>query len=238
MRARHIFASVLTVILTTGLSYADEIRMDRQISVTGEAQIAVTPTLATITLGVTEEANEAALAMSAVSTKMVAVVDELRAAGIAAEDMQTRQISLNPVWSQDRSYENGRRKITGFSASNTLALRIHDLERLGEVLDQVLKVGANDFRGLSFGVADPAQVQDQIRGAAVKDALRKATQLAEAAGVTLGPVRSIHDRDAGGGQPMMAMEMARSAPMPIEAGELTFGHSVSVVYEIAPSEGD
>ncbi|MFV1498487.1 SIMPL domain-containing protein [Phaeobacter sp. JH20_02] len=238
MKATHILASALAVVLATGLASADETRIDRQIAVTGDARIAVTPTLATITLGVTEEADEAALAMSAVSTKMVEVVDELRAAGIAAEDMQTQQISLNPVWSQDRSYDDGRRKITGFSASNTLALRIRDLDRLGEVLDQVLRVGANDFRGLSFGVADPAKVQDQIRGAAVKDALRKATQLAEAAGVELGPVRSIHDRETGGGQPMMAMEMARSAPMPIEAGELSFSHSVSVVYDITSTDAD
>ncbi|MFS4582433.1 SIMPL domain-containing protein [Phaeobacter sp. C3_T13_0] len=232
MKARHIAASALAILMASSLVHAEEARVDRQISVTGEARIAVTPTLATITLGVTEESDEAALAMSAVSTKMVAVVDQLRSAGIAAEDMQTQQISLNPVWSQDRNHENGRRKITGFIASNTLSLRIRDLDRLGEVLDQVLTVGANDFRGLSFGVTDSAMVQDQIRGAAVKDALRKATQLAEAAGVELGAVRSIHDRDSGGGQPMMAMEMARSAPMPIEAGELTFGHSVSVVYDI------
>jgi hypothetical protein len=239
MKAKHFLAAVMAMAVSAGVARADDARIDRQISVSGQAQISVAPTLATIVLGVSEEAEEASLAMRAVSTKMVEVIDALRAAGIAAEDMQTQQVSLNPVWSQSRNYEDGRSRITGFAASNTLSLRIRDLDRVGEVLDQVLKVGANEFRGLSFGVDNPSEVQDQIRGAAVKDARRKAEQLAEAAGVVLGPVRVISDRDGGGGYPKMAMEMARAdVAMPIEAGELSFSHSVSVVYDIVLPDAD
>jgi len=211
----------------------------RQITVNGESRLQVAPELATITLGVTEEAEEAAIAMAAVSDSMRAVIARLKDAGIAPEDMQTRQISMHPVWSQNRSYDSGgRREITGFQASNTLMMRVRDLERLGPVLDAVLTVGANQFQGLSFGVEDPAAIQDRIRGAAVKDAIRKAQQLAEAAGMELGPVRSISEHGGGGGRPMMAMEMARSDAMPIEAGELSFSHSVSVVFDMNVPGGE
>ncbi|MEX0302254.1 MAG: SIMPL domain-containing protein, partial [Leisingera sp.] len=208
-------------------------------TVSGESMLQVAPELATITLGVTEEAEEAAVAMSAVSDSMRAVIARLKEAGIAAEDMQTKRIAMHPVWSQDRSYDSGgRREITGFQASNSLMVRVRDLERLGPVLDTVLTAGANQFQGLSFGVEDPSAVTDQIRGAAVKDAIRKAQQLAEAAGMELGPVRSISEHGNGGGRPMMAMEMARSDAMPIEAGELTFTHNVSVVFDMSVPGGE
>ncbi|WP_264212944.1 SIMPL domain-containing protein [Leisingera thetidis] len=234
MKARKLLAAALMLSMSAGALSAGEAAALRQITVNGESTLQVAPELATITLGVTEEAEQAAAAMSAVSEAMNAVIARLKEAGIAAEDMQTSQISMHPVWSQDRSGSNGgRREITGFQGSNTLMVRVRDLAQLGPVLDGVLTAGANQFQGLSFGVSDPAAMQDQIRGEAVKDAIRKAEQLAEAAGMELGPVRSISEHGGGGPRPMMAMEMARSDAMPVEAGELTFTHSVSVVFDMA-----
>lgn len=240
MKAKTLLAAALMLSMSAGSLAAAEGASPRQITVTGESTLNVAPELATITLGVTEEAEEAAMAMQAVSDAMNAVIAELKAAGIAAADLQTRQISMHPVWSQDRSYDSGgTRKITGFQASNTLMLRVRDLDRLGPVMDAVLAAGANNFQGLSFGVEDPEAVADRIRGEAVKDAVRKAAQLAEAAGMELGPVRSISEHGGGGGpRPMMAMEMARSDAMPVEAGELSFSHNVLVVFDMSVPQGD
>lgn len=239
MKAKKLLAAALMLSMSAGALAASEAAAPRQITVSGESTLQVAPELAAITLGVTEEAEEAAAAMAAVSEAMGAVIARLKDAGIAAEDMQTQQIAMHPVWSQDRSYDNGgRREITGFEASNTLMVRVRDLDRLGPVLDTVLTAGANRFQGLSFGVEDPAAVTDRIRGEAVKDAMRKAQQLAEAAGMELGPVRTITENGGGGGpQPMMAMDMARSEAMPVEAGELTFTHNVSVVFDMAEPGG-
>ncbi|OBY24486.1 SIMPL domain-containing protein [Leisingera sp. JC1] len=238
MKAKKLLAAALMLSVSAGALAANETVPPRQITVNGESTLQVPPELATITLGVTEEAEEAAAAMAAVSEAMRAVITRLKESGIAAEDLQTQQISMRPVWSQDRSYDSGgQREITGFEASNTLMVRVRDLDGLGPVLDKVLAAGANRFQGLSFGVSDPAAVIDQIRGEAVKDAIRKAQQLADAAGMDLGPVRSISEH-GGGGRPMMAMEMARSDAMPIEAGELTFTHNVSVVFDLAVPGSD
>ncbi|NSY37666.1 SIMPL domain-containing protein [Leisingera sp. ANG59] len=239
MKAKKLLAAALMLSMSTGALAASETVPPRQITVIGESTLNVSPELAMITLGVTEEAEEAAAAMAAVSEAMAAVITRLKEAGIAAEDLQTQQISMRPVWSQDRSYDSGgRREITGFEASNTLMVRVRDLDGLGPVLDKVLAAGANRFQGLSFGVSDPAAVIDRIRGEAVKDAIQKAQQLADAAGMELGPVRTITEHGGGGGRPMMAMEMARSDAMPIEAGELSFTHNVSVVFDMAVPGGE
>lgn len=240
MKAKKLLAAALMLSMSAGALAASEAAAPRQITVTGESTLQVAPELATITLGVTEEAGEAAAAMATVSDAMTAVIARLKDAGIAAEDMQTQQISMHPVWSQDRSYDSGgRREITGFEASNTLMVRVRDLDGLGPVLDKVLAAGANRFQGLNFGVEDPSAVTGRIRGEAVKDAIRKAQQLAEAAGMELGPVRSISEHGGGGGpRPMMAMDMARQESMPIEAGELTFTHNVSVVFDMSVPGGE
>lgn len=240
MKARKLLAAALMLSMSAGAAAASEAAALRQITVNGESTLQVAPELATITLGVTEEAEEAAAAMAAVSEAMGGVIARLKESGIAGADMQTRQIAMHPVWSQDRSYDSGgRREITGFQASNTLMVRVRDLDRLGPVLDTVLTAGANQFQGLTFGVEDPSAVTDRIRGEAVKDAIRKAQQLAEAAGMELGPVRTITEHGSGGGpRPMMAMDMARSESMPVEAGELTFTHNVSVVFDMAVPGGE
>ena len=237
MKCNRFVVSTLMLVLSGGFGLATDLPAQRQIAVTGEAQIQVPPSLAMITLGVTDEADQAVDAMRTVSKSMVAVIDRLHRAGLDPDDMQTQQISVSPNWSRAGSLSSSNeRKITSFTASNTLQVRVRDLDSLGEILDQVLQAGANEFRGLQFGVADPAEVQNQIRGTAVKDAIRKAEQLAQAAEVTLGLVLSITDHGGGGGGRPMAMEMARSSAMPVEAGQLSFSHSVSVVFAIEPTE--
>lgn len=234
MKTKKVLLAAVALALTIGHPVMAQSPNDRQIVVTGEGMVSATPDMAVVTLGVTKEAREASAAMEAVSEDMTQVIDALRGAGVAAEDMQTRQISLHPLWSNGGTYDSGAgRKITGFSASNTLSLRVRDLDQLGPVLDQVLRAGANQFQGLRFDVADKAGLKDAMRQAAVRDAMHKAALLAEAAGMELGPVSKITDHHQGAGQPMMAMEMARSGAMPIEAGELSFSHSVEVIFDLA-----
>ena len=224
--------AMVASLATTGL-LAEAVEPRREVTVTGEGQLDLAPDQAVITLGVTHHDPEAANAMRAVSADMTEVVAQLRALGIEGRDLQTRQISLHPVWSTKGSYDGGDgRRITGFQASNTLMLRLGDLDQLGQVLDQVLQSGANQFQGLRFSISDPEAVETELRTAAMEDAFAKASQLAQAAGMALGPVRLITDHGQGGGRPVMAMEMARSTAMPIEAGELSYSYSVQVVFDL------
>ena len=76
-------------------------------------------------------------------------------------------------------------------------------------------------------------MQDQARIEAVKDAIAKATLLTKAADVTLGDVVSISEASSGRARPAMMgdMAMARSA-VPVAAGEVSVGMSVTMVFEI------
>ena len=60
-----------------------------QISVTGSGTITTTPDMAYMTLGVVQEAQTAAAALDAMSAAMDGVLAQLRAADIAATQIQT-----------------------------------------------------------------------------------------------------------------------------------------------------
>lgn len=231
-------AFLITIILTaafvavTSAAAAEE---PRTISVTGEGRAETAPDMATIRLGVTNEAKEARAAMAATSQAVGQILDRLTAMGVAERDVQTQRLTLNPVWSQYRT-DTGEpeNRITGFAASNIVMVRVRDLPSLGGVLDAVIADGANEFNGLQFSVQDPDPLVEQARRDAVADAMAKAETLAQAAGITLGPVQSIAEH-GGRPQPMM-MEMAAarsSADMPVASGEVALEASVSMVFAIA-----
>lgn len=204
------------------------------ITVTGEGAAAVAPDMATIRLGVTTEAKSAAAALSANSAAMAEVLGFLAAEGIEGRDIQTSGLSLTP---RQDDYRSGSAEpaVVGFVARNSVAVRVRDLGKLGGLLDRVVAEGANRFDGLEFGLSDPAEAVADARRKAVADARTRAETFAGAAGLALGPIRTITDQ-SGGVQPMdMRMMMAEAAPgVPIAAGEVTLRASVTVTWALAP----
>ena len=93
--------------------------------------------------------------------------------------------------------------------------------------------GANTLNGISFGLADPVPSTDEARKAAVVDARHKAELYAAAAGVKVGKVVSINE-NGGYAPPMMRAEAmaGKSDAVPVQAGELSIGASVTVTFEL------
>lgn len=229
-----VFLIAALMVTATTLVRAEE--QPRTIQVTGQAQVYAVPDQAMINLGVTNEATTAAEAMTATSQALAEVIARLKAQGIEGRDIQTQQVSLHPIWSQkiDKATGQSRNHITGFSASKILAVRVADLDKLGVILGEVVGDGANEFQGLSFSVQDPKPLVDQARAEAVKDAVDRATQLAAAAGIELGDVLTLSENSVrsyarGANARFAAME---AADVPIEAGEVSYQSTVSMVFAI------
>ena len=204
-----------------------------QISVTGSGIITTTPDMASMTLGVMQEAQTAAAALDAMSAAMDGVLAQLRGADIEAADIQTGALRLDPRYSD---YVEGQaRRVTGYAASTDVNVRVYELENLGRVLDMVVRDGANQMNGLRFDVADPAPFLKAVRQAAIADAQDKAQVYSQAAGVTLGPVMLIsEDGNPGGPVPIMA-EMAfdsASRSVPISAGEMSISANITMVWAL------
>ncbi len=201
----------------------------RIMTVTGAGSVARAPDMVVITLGVEAQADTAQAAMAETSAAMTRLQERMTAEGIAARDIQTTQVSLNPVY-EDR---NGpQRRVVGFNAANTVTLRLREMDMAGPILGALVEDGANRIGRISFALQDNTAAMDEARSAAVADAQRKAQLLAGAAGVTLGAIRDIREVGSGGPDPMPMARMAADAGVPLAEGELTLNAAVTLVYEI------
>ncbi len=203
----------------------------RRIIVSGEGRVEAVPDMATLTLGVSAQGREARAVMAAVSDTAARILARLESLGVAGRDVQTRDLFLGPVWSDNTA--DGRRRVVGYRASNTVRVRLRDLSALGRILDEVSAAGGNDFRGLSFGVQDPAPLLEAARRAAVADAMARARVLAEAAGVRLGPLLELSESGAAPRVPGLMQAAAMREGAPVAPGEITIRASVRMVFEIA-----
>ena len=201
------------------------------ITVTGEATVAAKPDIATVTLGVLTEGTTAAEAMAANSVQLGAILEQLRSGGIDENDIQTSGLSLNPNWQQPQGELAPR--VVGYQAVNQLTVTVRALDTLGAVLDSTIQNGANNFNGLTFGLADPAPTLNEARKRAVADAVARARLLTGAAGLTLGPVVSITEGGAGTGPvPMFRMAAEAASAVPVAPGQVSLSASVTMVFEL------
>ncbi len=225
------FLTAMTVAVATLPAHAEE----RRITVSGTGTALATPDMATITLGVTNQDAQASAAMDETSAAVTAILKRLEDMGLEARDVQTRDLSLSPVWANRAGQSGEAPEITGFTASNRVLVRVRDLENLGSIMDAVIEDGANDFGGLSFSVQEPKPMEADARAKAVADAIAKAEQLAQAANVTLGPVQEINEQ-VGGVRPVAEfsrINMADAASVPVAGGEVSVSVNVTMEFEIA-----
>jgi uncharacterized protein YggE len=240
----RLLALVIPVALSTALafpSFAQEFRGPGTISIEGRGEVSASPDTAYINSGVTSQGATAREALDANTAAMTQLIETLKAAGIEARDIQTSGFSVQPnyVYTDARD-QNGYTlppRINGYMVYNNVTVRVRQLGNLGAILDQSVSVGANTVSGISFAVADPTKLYDEARKLAFADALRKARLYTDTARVDLEQIRSISEvQTYEQPQPYMmrdaAMAMPSSAPVPVEAGELSFAINVSVTWEI------
>jgi uncharacterized protein YggE len=164
---------------------------------------------------------------------MNGVFAAVKAAGIADRDMQTGQLSLNPVYEYPN---NARPRLTGYQASNQFSIKVRKLDTLGKTLDAVVKGGGNTINGVSFSIDKPDQFQNDARIEAIKDAAAKAELYAKAVGYKVKRIVTISEQDYYPQPVPMMMQMRQqdmaAAPTPIAAGEVSLTQTVNVVFEL------
>lgn len=203
----------------------------RTVSVSGSGQVQAQPDQATIRLGVQTDSDSAAQALTENSTKMQALLDSLKNAGVAADDIQTQAVQLQPQYNQPPGPQQTNQAPTGYRATNLVEVKVNNLDNLGQLLDAAVKAGGNTIQGISFDVSDPSALLDQAREAAMQDAKHKAEQLASLAGAQLGPVFNINENSSTP-RPLMQAGIARAdvAAVPIEPGTQSLEVNVQVTW--------
>jgi len=243
------------------------------ISAAGRGSASAPPDLADLSLGVEAFAGSVKAARTAAAEAMTAMLAALKSNGIAEKDIRTdyfdirpqytgREITRCPAGDTDSAaaaavpgvegggpelaagcYQEWQQVLTGYLVSNTVNVKVRDLESLSPVIDAATAAGGDltRFNRLSFAIADPAALREQARAAAVADLQDRAGQLAEFGGVALGEL--IYIAETGFAPPAradlsktaLAMESA-DAPAgrstPIAAGQLSVEVTVQGTFAI------
>ena len=201
------------------------------INVAGHGKVDGTPDVMTVTMGVQTIDPSAQAALQRNNDRANALITALKNKGVAAKDIQTVDLNVSPNF--DKNFH-----VTGYSASNTVSAKLRDLSKAGEVIDTAALTAGEDVRlqGVSFSIDNTSSLVAQARADAIKDALAQGRQLATAAGVHLGAIRTIDDTGTALPQPQYLAQngMLRdaAAAVPIEAGSQELSVDVTVVFDI------
>jgi uncharacterized protein YggE len=201
----------------------------RTITVVGTGEVRGTPDVADLTIGVSGRGDTAANVLATIADRAQKVIGVLRDSGVDDEDVQTRDLSVQPVYDRDGE------QVTGYEASNTVTARIRDLSKVGAIVDAAAAQAGEAIRvqGISFSIDDDSKLLAAARTKATKRARAQAEQLAEGAGVEVGDVRTIDETTTSEPVTYRGQAAADAASSPVMPGSATLSVQATVVFDIA-----
>jgi len=233
---RHLLPLALAAAIAfPAMAGATDLPTPPRIIVSGEGEASVAPDLAVLTLSVMREAKTARAALDANNDAMAAVIAAMKSAGIKDRDLQTAGIQINPRYNYTNKPDGSQEaELVAYQVTNTLSVRIRDIDKTGDILDKAVSLGVNQGGGIAFTNEDPAAAITEARKKAVANAMAKAKTLAEAAGVSIGRVLEITDQNvAPAPMPINAKAFdAAGAAVPVQAGENSYAVQVTVTFEL------
>ncbi len=201
------------------------------IVVVGESLVRRVPDVAYLNVSVESKAGNPRDAQRQNADTMAAVERALANAGIARDALRTIGAWLD----QQYDFVNGKRVSRGYTARNTLEIRVDDVARAGEIADVAVQAGATAVSGVRFDLKDRTSAEREALRQAVEDARARADAAASGAGRTIDRVIRIEDArpDRGPRPVQQTFAVARaaeasSAPTNFEPGMLEINAQVTL----------
>jgi uncharacterized protein YggE len=236
-RALSIGLALLCFAITLPVDASAQTARDGRIRVMGRGVIESAPDYAIVRVGVSNKAATPTATLDQNSAIARKLIDFAKKFGIDEKNIQTDAVNLMPATRSVRN-QNGdvRQEPDGYTANNTVRVKVTDLSQLGAFMRQILDQGATNIAGLEFGLSNFEQVADEARTKAVEDAVHQAQGLAQAAKVRLGTIHEIVHPPRVKAQLYSAgaadMRMARQAPVPIATGTVSVVAEVDITWAI------
>ncbi|WP_405134402.1 SIMPL domain-containing protein [Nocardia sp. NBC_01388] len=201
---------------------------DRSVTVAGTGKVQGVPDVLTADLGAQVNAADVSTAVDGVNGKAKAMTDAMVGAGIKREDVQTSELSVQPTYGPEGH------TITGYQATNSVHIAVHDLPKASAILDAAVKAGGNDTRvsSVAFSLEDNTKLLADARARAFDDAKARAQQYADLAGLKLKSVKTISEGGGGNTPPTAARDAAPAPSFSLEPGQQTVTFTVNVVWEL------
>jgi len=230
MMKRSTLVLAVIALLVLGLTTACGSRsrsVKRTISVSADATIKAKPDLANFSFGVSKDGATASQALAANSSAMRRVIAVIKKEGVAARDIQTQNVNVNPT-----TDSNGN--TTGYSASNSVSVDLHDVLKAGRLITRVTDAGANLESGPTFSLENTDLVYRKALNEALDKARANAASMAAHVGLSLGKPATIKEGVENvvpfyAAADRVALK-ATSLAVPVQRGRVEVSASVIVVY--------
>ncbi len=221
--------------------------MVRSITASGTAERKIAPDEAhvQVNFGATNLKLETAKAEHDKKLRDVMVIAEK--AGIDKAQMKTLSSSTQPHY----SWENNKQNFKGYRVQTMIDITVKKIDAVGELIEKLsiagLETGGTQEWGnllsVNYTISEPEKIRDEMLADAIKNARKKAENMASAAGASIGNVIQINE----GGAPQFnfpqPMLMARGGVMAMDAqaakmesappvGEQSVNANVNVVFEL------
>src|SRR3989344_7177700 len=135
------------------------------ITVSGEGEVMAVPDVAEATFDVREEAKDVPDAQKKVTEKMNAIIDALKALGVAEKDIKTVNYNVYPKY----EYRNetvvcpagsycppapGKQILTGYEVSHAAQIKIRKVSDAGAILSKLGALKVSNLSGINFSIDD------------------------------------------------------------------------------------
>jgi uncharacterized protein YggE len=160
------------------------------VTVFGSGLTRTEPDRALIQLEVRQTELEPTNALDATRDRVKAVREALARATIDTSQIETSRVAIHEEWEH-----HPVTKKSGYAASITLRVRVHDVELVEPVLIAVVAAGASRIHSVIYETSLLPELRRETRTAAIVAARAKAELYCEAAGCRAGAVTHIEDLD-------------------------------------------
>ncbi len=236
---KKIFFLVLGLVLFSGsVAFAQNTFEARStISVSGEAQVRVTPDQVFISMGVGSRGEDLIQTQKENDAAVKGIIEyATKDLGIERKDVQTDYISIEPVH-RECGY---RDSLTGkcspldiiyYKAQKNIQIRLKDLDKYEGLMTKSLQLGATNIDNVQFITTELRKHRDKAREMAAKAAKEKADAIAKTLGVEVGKPTAInvqnfrssywsgYNNRNGRGMPMQNVQIQADMSGPSGAGD-------------------
>jgi len=206
--------------------------VSRTISLTASASEEVVPDMTVWQLSVTETGPKTASLAAQHASQVNQVIGFLKGSGINDRELRTTGTQLRENW----VYRNNSREQEGFIAHTQIRFELKDSDLYLSLWKGLAGIKGTSVENIQYALSDPDTLLHKLRIAALNNGREQATQLAEAAGMTLGFPVSIQVDSAPVRQPGMVMAMAESRVsednQPTMPGVIKLEAHVNLSYEL------
>ncbi len=223
-------------------AYSRSVVPERSFTVSGEGKVVAVPDIAQLSIGVLTEGGKNLAELQKQNTEKInRIISYLKEQGIDQKDIKTEYYNISPRYQYFScpSVPLGLEfrpcppsEIIGYSISQSVSVKVRDLDKTGGIISGVVEQGANTVSGPNFTIDDPVALQNEVREEAIKQAREKAKSIAKAGGFRLGKLISIQEGFFSPYPVPFALEGLGSAGPSIEPGFQEIVVNVTLIYEI------